>query len=264
MRAASIPSVRSNLVRHRWGLVNSAYTSSTPFSIISTHVSIVSTRVSILVIKQAGPIDRVKGKIYEIKSINWFDSEKSNKNKNSNAFAEGLTPPQANTTNLVSFTFLSDKRGFGIISAAGGRGWGGGGGGRISLNCYSKQEDVKVTVHGGLSIGCSWNSGAAGTYFDASVLSLRVSNDNVTTETETPLLDFSTSPLWTNVYVENNAKVLVPLLWTRVQPKRTPRGALRNVFGKFGSSWAHRTAITGAYVSNCRGVRLDSDTPVGV
>ncbi|KAG8374639.1 hypothetical protein BUALT_Bualt10G0016900 [Buddleja alternifolia] len=135
-------------------------------------------------------------------------------------------------------------KGLGIVSAAGGRGWGGGGGGRISLNCYSKQEDIKVTVHaalivnfpmmasqdcplnirdfnveslGGLSSGCSRNGGAAGTYFDASVLSLRVSNDNVTTETETPLLDFSTSPLWTNVYVENNAKVLVPLLWTRVQ-----------------------------------------------
>ncbi|KAI8534522.1 hypothetical protein RHMOL_Rhmol10G0096600 [Rhododendron molle] len=108
-------------------------------------------------------------------------------------------------------------KGFGTISAAGGRGWGGGGGGRISLNCYSKQEDVKVTVHGGFSIGCPWNSGAAGTYFDASVRSLRVGNDNITTETETPLLDFPTSPLWSNVYVENNAKVLVPLLWTRVQ-----------------------------------------------
>ncbi|XP_047941636.1 uncharacterized protein LOC125188681 isoform X1 [Salvia hispanica] len=108
-------------------------------------------------------------------------------------------------------------RGFGVISAAGGKGWGGGGGGRISLNCYSKQEDVKITVHGGFSVGCDGNCGAAGTYFDASVLSLRVGNDNLTTETETPLLDFSTSPLWTNVYVENNAKVLVPLLWTRVQ-----------------------------------------------
>ncbi|KAL1531208.1 hypothetical protein AAHA92_33913 [Salvia divinorum] len=108
-------------------------------------------------------------------------------------------------------------RGFGVISAAGGKGWGGGGGGRISLNCYSKQEDVKITVHGGFSVGCGGNSGAAGTYFDASVLSLRVGNDNLATETETPLLDFSTSPLWTNVYVENNAKVLVPLLWTRVQ-----------------------------------------------
>ncbi|XP_057810160.1 uncharacterized protein LOC131024660 isoform X2 [Salvia miltiorrhiza] len=108
-------------------------------------------------------------------------------------------------------------RGFGVITAAGGKGWGGGGGGRISLNCYSKQEDVKITVHGGFSVGCYWNCGAAGTYFDASVLSLRVGNDNLTTETETPLLDFSTSPLWTNVYVENNAKVLVPLLWTRVQ-----------------------------------------------
>ncbi|CAK9172632.1 unnamed protein product [Ilex paraguariensis] len=109
------------------------------------------------------------------------------------------------------------RKGFGTISAAGGRGWGGGGGGRISLNCYSKQEDVKVTLHGGPSIGCPLNAGAAGTYFDASVLSLRVGNDNITTETETPLLDFSTSPLWSNVYVENNAKVLVPLLWTRVQ-----------------------------------------------
>ncbi|XP_075522952.1 uncharacterized protein LOC142555760 [Primulina tabacum] len=108
-------------------------------------------------------------------------------------------------------------KGFGVISASGGLGLGGGGGGRISMNCYSKQEDVKITVHGGYSIGCSWNGGAAGTYFDASVLSLRVDNDNVTTETETPLLDFSTSPLWTNVYIENNAKVLVPLLWTRVQ-----------------------------------------------
>lgn len=70
---------------------------------------------------------------------------------------------------------------------------------------------------GGWSIGCPQNAGAAGTFYDAYVLSLRVDNDNITTETETPLLDFSTSPLWTNVYVENNAKVLVPLLWSRVQ-----------------------------------------------
>ncbi|XP_021813378.1 uncharacterized protein LOC110756280 isoform X1 [Prunus avium] len=108
-------------------------------------------------------------------------------------------------------------KGYGTISAAGGRGWGGGGGGRISLDCYSIQEDVKVTVHGGLSIGCPGNAGAAGTYFNADLLSLRVGNDNITTETETPLLDFPTSPLWSHVFVENNAKVLVPLLWTRVQ-----------------------------------------------
>ena len=70
---------------------------------------------------------------------------------------------------------------------------------------------------GGFSFGCPGNSGAAGTYFNADLLSLRVGNDNVTTETETPLLDFPTRPLWSNVFVENNAKVLVPLLWTRVQ-----------------------------------------------
>lgn len=55
-------------------------------------------------------------------------------------------------SNLVYFNLnnviLLNRRGFGVISAAGGKGWGGGGGGRISLNCYSKQEDVKITVHG--------------------------------------------------------------------------------------------------------------------
>ncbi|XP_071706226.1 uncharacterized protein [Rutidosis leptorrhynchoides] len=108
-------------------------------------------------------------------------------------------------------------KGFGIVSASGGSGWGGGGGGRVSLDCHSKQEDIKVKVHGGESIGCPVNGGAAGTCFDSYLLSLRVDNYNVTTETETPLLDFSTSPLWTNVYVENDAKVLVPLRWSRVQ-----------------------------------------------
>ncbi|KAJ7952625.1 Glycine-rich protein [Quillaja saponaria] len=115
------------------------------------------------------------------------------------------------------FVYAIKLKGYGTISAAGGRGWGGGGGGRISLDCYSIQEDLRITIHGGFSIGCPRNSGAAGTYFNANLLSLRVGNDNVTTETETPLLDFSTSPLWSNVFVENNAKVLVPLVWTRVQ-----------------------------------------------
>lgn len=50
-------------------------------------------------------------------------------------------------TNNIS-GFYSPRKGNGTISAAGGTGWGGGGGGRISLDCYSIQEDVKVTVHG--------------------------------------------------------------------------------------------------------------------
>ncbi|XP_031392809.1 uncharacterized protein LOC116204707 isoform X2 [Punica granatum] len=108
-------------------------------------------------------------------------------------------------------------KGYGTISAAGGRGWGGGGGGRISLDCYSIQEDIRITVHGGSSIGCPHNAGAAGTYFNANLRSLRVGNDYISTETETPLLDFPTTKLWSNVIVENKAKVLVPLLWTRVQ-----------------------------------------------
>ncbi|KAD0215463.1 hypothetical protein E3N88_44626 [Mikania micrantha] len=108
-------------------------------------------------------------------------------------------------------------KGFGVVSASGGKGWGGGGGGRISLDCHSTQEEIKIKVHGGESVGCPMNGGAAGTCFDSYLLSLRVDNDNVTTETETPLLDFSTSPIWTNVYIENDAKVLVPLRWSRVQ-----------------------------------------------
>lgn len=51
------------------------------------------------------------------------------------------------------------RKGYGTISAAGGRGWGGGGGGRISLDCYSVQEDVIVTVHGLCSSGfCIFSS----------------------------------------------------------------------------------------------------------
>lgn len=118
-------------------------------------------------------------------------------------------------------------KGTGAISAAGGKGWGGGGGGRISLECYSIQGGIKVTVHGGESIGCPGNAGAAGTIFDATLQSLRVSNDNVTTRTETPLLDFPTRSLWSNVFVENNAKVLVPLLWSRMQV----RGQISILYG---------------------------------
>lgn len=117
-------------------------------------------------------------------------------------------------------------KGNGTISAAGGSGWGGGGGGRISLECYSIQ-DVKITAHGGQSIGCPENAGAAGTVYDKTLKSLRVSNDNFTTHTETPLLDFPTTTLWSNVYVESSAKALVPLLWTRVQV----RGQIRLLDG---------------------------------
>jgi hypothetical protein len=48
----------------------------------------------------------------------------------------------------MDFIFDEYRKGYGNISAAGGTGWGGGGGGRISLDCYSIQEDLKITVHG--------------------------------------------------------------------------------------------------------------------
>ncbi|KAL6653051.1 hypothetical protein ACP70R_011976 [Stipagrostis hirtigluma subsp. patula] len=107
--------------------------------------------------------------------------------------------------------------GNGTISAAGGSGWGGGGGGRISLDCYSIQQDLEITIHGGQSFGCAQNAGAAGTLYDSSLQTLKVSNGNFTTHTETPLLGFPMTRLWSNVLVESNAKVLVPLLWSRVQ-----------------------------------------------
>ncbi|KAJ4759142.1 ephrin type-B receptor [Rhynchospora pubera] len=107
--------------------------------------------------------------------------------------------------------------GNGTISAAGGPGWGGGGGGRISTECYSIQQDVTISVHGGRSHGCPQNAGGAGTIYDKSLQTLKVSNENFTTRTETPLLGFPVSILWSNVLVEGAAQVLVPLLWTRVQ-----------------------------------------------
>lgn len=87
----------------------------------------------------------------------------------------------------------------------------------LNISSSSIQNYLVLLTAGGASIGCPKNAGAAGTYFNAELVSLRVGNENMTTETETPLLDFPTRPLWSNIYVDNNAKVLVPLLWTRMQ-----------------------------------------------
>lgn len=117
-----------------------------------------------------------------------------------------------------SILLLTPKiKGSGTISASGGSGWGGGGGGRIAIRCYSVQEGVKIMVHGGESNGCRSNSGAAGTRFDIVRQSLFISNENMSTQTDTLLLDFPIHPLWTNVFVESHAKVVVPLRWSRVQ-----------------------------------------------
>lgn len=70
---------------------------------------------------------------------------------------------------------------------------------------------------GGMSFGCSSNAGAAGTYYDAVPRSLYICNLNLTTQTDTLLLEFPKLPLWTNVYVQNQAKALFPLYWSRIQ-----------------------------------------------
>ncbi|KAF8388896.1 hypothetical protein HHK36_025577 [Tetracentron sinense] len=107
--------------------------------------------------------------------------------------------------------------GSGRISASGGNGLAGGGGGRVSVDVFSRHDDPKVLAHGGKSLGCPENSGAAGTFYDAVSRSLIVSNHNLSTDTDTLILEFPNQPLWTNVYVRNHAKATVPLLWSRVQ-----------------------------------------------
>ncbi|XP_057969132.1 uncharacterized protein LOC131158347 [Malania oleifera] len=107
--------------------------------------------------------------------------------------------------------------GSGTISASGGNGFAGGGGGRVSINVFSRHDDSEFLIHGGTSLGCPENSGAAGTYYDAVPRSLVISNHNMSTDTDTLLLEFPNQPLWTNVYVQNHAKASVPLLWSRVQ-----------------------------------------------
>ena len=70
---------------------------------------------------------------------------------------------------------------------------------------------------GGRSLACPENSGGAGTLYDAVPRSLTISNHNLTTDTDTLLLEFPNQPLMTNVYVRNYARASVPLLWSRVQ-----------------------------------------------
>lgn len=70
---------------------------------------------------------------------------------------------------------------------------------------------------GGRSYGCPGNSGAAGTFYDTVPQRLTVSNHNLSTETDTLLMEFPYLPLWTNVYIKDNSKATAPLLWSRMQ-----------------------------------------------
>ncbi|KAJ6856762.1 hypothetical protein NC651_038434 [Populus alba x Populus x berolinensis] len=107
--------------------------------------------------------------------------------------------------------------GGGKISACGGNGFAGGGGGRVSVDIFSRHDDPQIFVHGGNSLGCPKNAGGAGTLYDAVARSLTVSNHNMSTDTDTLLLEFPYQPLWTNVYVRNHGRATVPLFWSRVQ-----------------------------------------------
>eukprot|EP01018_Ginkgo_biloba_P007464 Gb_18852 [translate_table: standard] len=57
---------------------------------------------------------------------------------------------------LVAFC----RKGTGTVSASGGTGWAGGGGGRIAIDCYSRQESVKIMVHGLLFVPFLSKSGS--------------------------------------------------------------------------------------------------------
>ncbi|KAK9715457.1 hypothetical protein RND81_06G166800 [Saponaria officinalis] len=115
------------------------------------------------------------------------------------------------------FIRATKMTGSGRVSASGGDGFGGGGGGRVSVSIFSRHDDQEFLVHGGRSYGCPQNSGAAGTFYDAVPRRLIIDNNNLSTDTNTLLLEFPNQPLWTNVYVQNQAKAIVPLLWSRVQ-----------------------------------------------
>ncbi|KAL3818986.1 hypothetical protein ACJIZ3_004891 [Penstemon smallii] len=106
--------------------------------------------------------------------------------------------------------------GVGRISACGGSGFAGGGGGRLSVDIFSRHDEPIIAVHGGSSLGCPENAGAAGTFYDHVTRSLTVSNHYKSTYTDTLLMDFP-QPFLTNVYIRNQAKAAVPLLWSRVQ-----------------------------------------------
>ncbi|MBA0806922.1 hypothetical protein Gohar_022762, partial [Gossypium harknessii] len=112
---------------------------------------------------------------------------------------------------------VRSRTGSGWISACGGNGFAGGGGGRVSVDIFSRHDEPKIDVYGGISHGCPENAGAAGTLYDALPRSLTVDNHNLATVTETLLLEFPHRPLWTNVYIRNCARATVPLLWSRVQ-----------------------------------------------
>ncbi|EPS64424.1 hypothetical protein M569_10357 [Genlisea aurea] len=106
--------------------------------------------------------------------------------------------------------------GSGKISACGGNGFGGGGGGRVSVDIFSRHDEPLISAHGGNSIGCPDNAGAAGTFYDTVPRSLTVDNYQRYTYTDTLLMDFP-NPFLTNVYIKNQARAAVPLLWSRVQ-----------------------------------------------
>ncbi|KAG0610062.1 hypothetical protein M758_7G036100 [Ceratodon purpureus] len=104
----------------------------------------------------------------------------------------------------------------GTISASGGTGRGGGGGGRIALD-YKHFEGVAVFNHGGDSLGCPLNAGAAGTRFDVTSQSLIVSNKMKQSRTDTVLLAFPVRPLWGSMVVEESARIGVPLHWSTIR-----------------------------------------------
>lgn len=56
-------------------------------------------------------------------------------------------------------------------------------------------------------------------------------NHNKTTFTDTLLLEFPSHRLYTNLYIQNMAKVAVPLRWGRVQVCEQVRWILNSFFG---------------------------------
>ena len=76
-----------------------------------------------------------------------------------------------------------------------------GNGGVVSINVFSRHDDLKLLAHRNGSLGCPENSSAAETSYDTILRVYIVSNHNLFKDNDTFPLELHRQPLWANVYV---------------------------------------------------------------
>eukprot|EP00897_Mesotaenium_endlicherianum_P005771 jgi/Mesen1/5221/ME000026S04529 len=159
---------------------------------------------------------------------------------NANGASGGSTGGGGSGGSVIAVALEIEGTGQGVLSANGGDGHAGGGGGRVSLNATAMRGDFHILSHGGQSLGCPTNAGAAGTIFDVLLQQLNISNSYKGTETSTPLFEFPSYPLWGDFIVECDARVVALSKQLRVKVQKVVmlrEGAVFN-FGNAGQGWA--------------------------